>query len=142
MNIHGRQKVSRAELMEEGNVSDEAVCMLWLLRESSCFLRSIFKRRTKIHNFQNQMSLYLNSLLAKTLLSISIHNALDSAALGFFSKKKEIFSTELGTGVLFQVPFMERSSAVFIRLKNCIVMPKSDWKASSPGWKKTETKCM
>ena len=31
-----------------------------------------------------------------------------------FSKKKAIFSTQLGTGVLFQVPFMERSSAVFI----------------------------
>ena len=93
---YSRQTESlRAELMEEGNVFDETVCMLWLLRESSCFYD-------------------LNSLLAKTLLSVSIHNALDSAALGLFSKKKAIFSTQLGTGVLFQVPFMERSSAVFI----------------------------
>ena len=35
---YSRQTESlRAELMEEGNVFDETVCMLWLLRESSCF---------------------------------------------------------------------------------------------------------
>ena len=85
---YSRQTESlRAELMEEGNVFDETVCMLWLLRESSCFY---------------------------DLFSVSIHNALDSAALGLFSKKKAIFSTQFGTRVLFQVPFMERSSAVFI----------------------------
>lgn len=111
---YSRQTESiRAELMEEGNVSDEAVCMLWLLRESSCFY-DLFSKEEQKYMTSRINELYLNSLLAKTLLSISIHNALDSAALGFFSKKKEIFSTQLGTGVLFQVPFMERSSAVFI----------------------------
>ena len=101
------------ELMEEGNVFDETVCMLWLLRESSCFY-DLFSREEQKYLTSRINELYLNSLLAKTLLSVSIHNALDSAALGLFSKKKAIFSTQLGTGVLFQVPFMERSSAVFI----------------------------
>ncbi len=103
----------RAELMEEGNVFDETVCMLWLLRESSCFY-DLFSKEEQKYLTSRINELYLNSLLAKTLLSVSIHNALDSAALGLFSKKKAIFSTQLGTGVLFQVPFMERSSAVFI----------------------------
>ena len=111
---YSRQTESlRAELMEEGNVFDETVCMLWLLRESSCFY-DLFSREEQKYLTSRINELYLNSLLAKTLLSVSIHNALDSAALGLFSKKKAIFSTQLGTGVLFQVPFMERSSAVFI----------------------------
>lgn len=111
---YSRQTESlRAELMEEGNVFDETVCMLWLLRESSCFY-DLFSKEEQKYLTSRINELYLNSLLAKTLLSVSIHNALDSAALGFFSKKKAIFSTQLGTGVLFQVPFMERSSAVFI----------------------------
>lgn len=111
---YSRQTESlRAELMEEGYVFDETVCMLWLLRESSCFY-DLFSREEQKYLTSRINELYLNSLLAKTLLSVSIHNALDSAALGLFSKKKAIFSTQLGTGVLFQVPFMERSSAVFI----------------------------
>ena len=111
---YSRQTESlRAELMEEGNVFDETVCMLWLLRESSCFY-DLFSREEQKYLTSRINELYLNSLLAKTLLSVSIHNALDSAALWLFSKKKAIFSTQLGTGVLFQVPFMERSSAVFI----------------------------
>lgn len=111
---YSRQTESlRAELMEEGNVFDETVCMLWLLRESSCFY-DLFSKEEQKYLTSRINELYLNSLLAKTLLSVSIHNALDSAALGLFSKKKAIFSTQLGTGVLFQVPFMERSSAVFI----------------------------
>lgn len=111
---YSRQTESlRAELMEEGNVFDETVCMLWLLRESSCFY-DLFSKEEQKYLTSRINELYLNSLLAKTLLSVSIHNALDSAALGLFSKKKAIFSTQLGTGILFQVPFMERSSAVFI----------------------------
>ena len=139
---YSRQTESlRAELMEEGNVFDETVCMLWLLRESSCFY-DLFSREEQKYLTSRINELYLNSLLAKTLLSVSIHNALDSAALGLFSKKKAIFSTQLGTGVLFQVPFMERSSAFSLSLKNYIVMPKSVWKASLPDWKKTEMKSM
>lgn len=111
---YSRQTESlRAELMEEGNVFDETVCMLWLLRESSCFY-DLFSKEEQKYLTSRINELYLNSLLAKTLLSVSIHNALDSAALELFSKKKAIFSTQLGTGVLFQVPFMERSSAIFI----------------------------
>ena len=97
---YSRQTESlRAELMEEGNVFDETVCMLWLLRESSCFY-DLFSKEEQKYLTSRINELYLNSLLAKTLLSVS--------------KKKAIFSTQLGTGVLFQVPFMERSSAVFI----------------------------
>lgn len=111
---YSRQTESiRAELMEEGNVTDETVCLLWLLRESSCFY-DLFSKEERQYLSTRINELYLNSLLAKTLLPLSIHSALDSATLGLFSKKKAIFSTQLGTGVLFQVPFMERSSAVFI----------------------------
>ena len=98
--------------MEEGNVFDETVCMLWLLRESSCFY-DLFSKEEQKYLTSRINELYLNSLLAKHCFRFH-HNALDSAALGLFSKKKAIFSTQLGTGVLFQVPFMERSSAVFI----------------------------
>ena len=94
---YSRQTESlRAELMEEGNVFDETVCMLWLLRESSCFY-DLFSKEEQKYLTSRINELYLNSLLAKTLLSVSIHNALDSAALGLFSKKKAIFSTQLGT---------------------------------------------
>ena len=45
---YSRQTESlRAELMEEGNVFDETVCMLWLLRESSCFYDLFSKEEQK-----------------------------------------------------------------------------------------------
>lgn len=88
---YSRQTESlRAELMEEGNVFDETVCMLWLLRESSCFY-DLFSKEEQKYLTSRINELYLNSLLAKTLLSVSIHNALDSAALGLFRKRKRFF---------------------------------------------------
>ena len=41
----------RAELMEEGNISDEVICLLWLLRESSCFYDLFFKGRAGLSFF-------------------------------------------------------------------------------------------
>ena len=77
--------------MEEGNVFDETVCMLWLLRESSCFY-DLFSREEQKYLTSRINELYLNSLLAKTLLSVSIHNALDSAATwALFEKESDFF---------------------------------------------------
>ena len=125
---YSRQTESlRAELMEEGNVFDETVCMLWLLRESSCFY-DLFSREEQKYLTSRINELYLNSLLAKTLLSVSIHNALfpPSSVPGFYFRFR-----------LWNVPV-----PFSLSLKNYIVMPKSVWKASLPDWKKTEMKSM
>ena len=82
------------------------------LRESSCFY-DLFSREEQKYLTSRINELYLNSFWQKHCFPFPSTMRLTVRHLGSFRKKKAIFSTQLGTGVLFQVPFMERSSAVF-----------------------------
>lgn len=103
----------RAELMEEGNVTDEVICLLWLLRESGCFY-DLFCKAEQEYLSSRINELYLNSPLAKKLLPIEVHNAFESFSHKYLKKKSELFSTQLGTGFLYVFPFFERSQSIFI----------------------------
>ena len=94
------------------------------LCESSCFY-DLFSREEQKYLTSRINELYLNSLLAKTLLSVSIHNALDSAALGLFSKKKAIFFHPARyRGSIFRFRLWNVPVPFSLSLKNYIVMPK------------------
>ena len=103
----------RAELMEEGNISDEVICLLWLLRESSCFY-DLFSKSEQDYLSSRISELYLHSPLAKLLLPIEVHKGFEAFSHKFLKKKEDVFTTKTGTGLLFSFPFFERSQSIFI----------------------------
>lgn len=100
-------------LMESGSVTDETICMFWLLRESGCFY-DIFTESEEDRLPARINELYEQSPFAKALFLIVIQKPLEQAYHSFLRKKKEIFSTPFGTGILFACPIFERSQSVFI----------------------------
>ncbi|EGB90872.1 hypothetical protein [Clostridium sp. D5] len=103
----------RAELMEDGNISDDVTCLLWLLRESGCFY-DLFSRAEQEYLASRINQLYLESCLAKFLFPIEIHHSFEAFSQKFLKKKDEIFTTPFGTGLLFACPVFERSQSIFI----------------------------
>lgn len=103
----------RAELMEEGTVTDDVVCLFWLLRESSCFY-DLFSKAEQEYLKSRLNEIYLASSLAQILFPIETHHLFETFSKSFLKKKDEIFTTQLGTGFLFTCPILERSQSIFI----------------------------
>lgn len=109
----GQTEYIRAELLEDGVISLEVIFLWWLLRESSCFydLFSLLEI-DKITKRLNE--LYISSKAAKKLFNLRIQRKTEQLYARYLKKKHKIFTTALGTGFLFNVPFFERKESVFI----------------------------
>lgn len=107
----------RAEILEEGLVTDEIICMLWLLRESGC-MHDFFSRNEleKVNARMNE--LYQSSLLAKALFPIQIRHGLELGFKQFIKMKKKFAMTYVGSSINFFFPMLERSQAVFIETES------------------------
>ncbi|GGH18724.1 hypothetical protein [Paenibacillus segetis] len=103
----------RAEILEEGSVTDEIICMLWLLRESGC-MHDFFSRNEleKVNTRMNE--LYQSNLLAKALFPIQIHHGIELGIKQLLEMKTKFMKTYTGSSINFFFPFLERSQAVFI----------------------------
>jgi hypothetical protein len=103
----------RAEVLEEGSVTDETICMLWLFRESGC-MHDFFSRNelNKVNARMNE--LYQGNLLAKVLFPIQIHHGIELGIMQVLQMKTRFMKTSLGSTINFFFPFLERSQAVFI----------------------------
>ena len=106
----------RAELLESGEVSSEVIFLWWLLRESSCFY-DLFSPLEVDKITQKLNEIHLTSKKAKSLFNLKIQRKYEQIIVKYLKKKKEIFSTAIGTGVLYVVPFFERRQAVFIEVE-------------------------
>ncbi|WP_312640337.1 hypothetical protein [Hydrogenoanaerobacterium sp.] len=103
----------RAEILEEGSVTDETILMLWLLRESAC-LHDIFSKNELQTVALRIYELRQSSTFAKAVFEIDIHRGIEIAIKGLLNAKKTVIKTSTGTGVNFIFPFFERSQSVFI----------------------------
>lgn len=103
----------RAEILEDGQVTNETICMLWLLRESGC-MHDLFSRNELEKVASRMDKLCRNSLLAKTVFQIRIHRGFEIAIKEFLRMKKAVFRTSFGSGINFAFPILERSQSVFI----------------------------
>jgi hypothetical protein len=103
----------RSELLEEGELTQESISMLWLLRESSC-LNEIFTKKELENVLIRVNELYRSNPLAKSLFEICIHHMTETAVKNFLFLKKRLMKTPTGTGLNFDFPFIERSESVFI----------------------------
>jgi len=103
----------RAEILEEGIMTDEAILMLWLLRESGCFY-DLFSKVELKRVAERMYELLDSSFLAKQVYPIQIHKSIETAIKNFLKIKKEVMSTPTGSGINFIFPLIERSQSVFI----------------------------
>lgn len=103
----------RAEALEDGEMEDEAILILWLLRESAC-MKDFFSK-SEIKLIEEKMNkVYSVNKIARELYRINIYHGMELAAKGFLSMKKNAMSTPTGTGVSFIFPIIERSQSIFI----------------------------
>ncbi|WP_339302022.1 GPP34 family phosphoprotein [Paenibacillus sp. FSL K6-2441] len=103
----------RAEILEEGPISDDAVCLLWLLRESGC-LPDLFSRNELDLVALRINELNANSSLAQTILPLQIYRGWELGIKHALRIKRSFIRTTAGTGLLFLFPLLDRSQAVFI----------------------------
>ena len=103
----------RAEILDEGVVTDESIGMLWLLHESGCMHEffsgnELEKVNTRMHD------LYRSSLWAKTLFQTRTHQGLALGIKQFLRMKSKFVKNYAGSSINFIFPVLERSQAVFI----------------------------
>ncbi|WP_339320148.1 hypothetical protein [Paenibacillus sp. FSL R10-2734] len=103
----------RAEILEEGPVTDEVICMLWLLRECGCMhdffsLNELERVNIKLHD------LYQSNLWAKALFPTQIRHGIELGVKRFLVLKSKFAKTFIGSSINYLFPALERSQAVFI----------------------------
>jgi len=103
----------RAEILEDGTVTDETICMLWLLRESGC-MHDFFSRNELEQVSARMYRLHQDNPLGKALYGIRIHRGIELAIKQFLRMKKVAVKTPVGSGLNFLFPILERSQSVFI----------------------------
>ncbi|WP_340024176.1 hypothetical protein MHI24_03520 [Paenibacillus sp. FSL K6-1096] len=103
----------RAEILEEGTVTDEVIGMLWLLRESGCM--HDFFSGNELEQVNTRMhDLYRSNLWAKTLFQSRIHQGMALGIKRFLHMKSKFVKTYAGSSINFIFPVLERAQAVFI----------------------------
>ncbi|WP_106766365.1 hypothetical protein [Paenibacillus faecalis] len=115
-NIEEYSRISesvRAEILEEGSVTDDVICMIWLLRESGC-MHDFFSQNelAKVNTRMND--LFHNTLLAQELFPIHIRHGVEIGIKQYLQMKSRFAKTTVGTSINFFFPMLERSKAVFI----------------------------
>lgn len=103
----------RAEILEDGPITDEAIIMIWLLRESGC-IYDLFSKEELKHVAARIYELYDNTSLGRVIFPINIHKTVEYAVKNFLKMKKEMMSTPSGSGINFVFPIIERSQSIFI----------------------------
>lgn len=112
----------RAEILEDGPVTEETLCMLWLLRESGS-MHDLFSRNELERVSVRMGELYQSSSMAKMLLPFGIHRWAELAFKQLLYLKKQAVRTQAGSGLNFIFPIIERSQAVFIETEGMFSSP-------------------
>ncbi|MEK5477150.1 hypothetical protein NYE70_09360 [Paenibacillus sp. FSL R5-0407] len=114
----------RADVLEDGTMTDQSVCMLWLLRESGC-MHDLFSRNELDQVTRRMVSLMQSRPLAKTLYPLRIRRGFEIAVKQLLQFKKRAVSTQAGSGVNFLFPILERSQAIFIDTEAMLPGPEA-----------------
>ena len=103
----------RAEVLEDGPLSLDALCMLWLLRESGCIheLFSVKEQGLAAGRVREQLEKEpVFSLIWKS----EFHSGLENFAISVLKGKANLFKNPYLEGVNLLFPFLERRQAIFI----------------------------
>lgn len=103
----------RAEVLEEGELTEESILLLWLIRESG-FMHEIFSQREQGEVEQKIVSTAAAEKWVAVLWAAEFHKAFESLARTFIRKKNELFKNPYLEGMNIMYPFLDRRQAVFI----------------------------
>ncbi|MCH1625976.1 hypothetical protein [Fredinandcohnia quinoae] len=103
----------RADILEDGPLTDETIMMLYLMKESGCVF-DLFSKEELKRVAERINELLEHHSLAKLIVEVTIHKTLEAAAKNFLKMKKAAIATPTGSGLNFTFPIIERSQSVFI----------------------------
>lgn len=107
----------RAEILEEGPVTKECACLLWLFRETG-ILHDIFSIKEQSEVERRLIDLSLREAWYHPIWNAEFHNGLEESILGFLNGKRNLFKNPYLEGVNLAFPFLDRRQAIFI---DCII---------------------
>lgn len=109
----------RGEILEEGPVTLECVCLLWLMRESGC-LHDIFSVKEQ-EQIQERMvalcaqgSRKIEADYAAMIWKLEFHKTAEQAVKSFLKGKRKLFQNPYLEGVNLRFPFLDRRQAIFV----------------------------
>lgn len=103
----------RAEILEEGNISDESIILMWLLEQCQ-MLNEVFSKFETEPLLKVKNVLYEKNPLAREIFSLQIKAVLLNGWIRFLKLKKKVFRTKVGIGVAFVYPELQRDQSIFI----------------------------
>lgn len=104
----------RAEILEDGDISAEAVCLLYLFRECGC-IHDFFSIKEQEHVQTRLLACMSQDPFCRAVLSTEFHG-IENIYMGFLKRKREFFKNPYLQGVNLIFPFLERRQAIFIEM--------------------------
>lgn len=103
----------RAEILEDGPVSEESVFLLWLCRESGC-IYDIFAAKEQEEVECRMTEVTASNESYRSLWEMEIHSGLESMSEKFLRAKRNLFKNPYMEGVNLLYPFLDRRQAIFV----------------------------
>lgn len=103
----------RGEILEEGPVTLECICLLWLFRETGC-IHEIFSVREQEQIQSRMTSLALADEICAILWRQEFYRSSEQIVRSFLRGKKKLFQNPYLEGINLLFPFLDRRQAIFI----------------------------
>lgn len=108
----------RAEILEEGSVTRECACLIWLFRESAV-LHDLFSVGEQSTLLSRMAELSAKEEWLRILWEAEFHSGLEFSVLSFLRGKENLFKNPYLEGFNLNCPFFSRRQAIFI---DCVVL--------------------
>lgn len=103
----------RAEVLEEGELTRECICLLWLFRESGC-MHDLFSVEEQKMIENRMVELTTKDELCRILNQAEFHSGLENAVGNLLNFKKNLFKNPYLEGVNMVYPFLDRRQSIFV----------------------------
>lgn len=103
----------RAESLEDGPVTLDCACLLWLCRESGC-MHDMFSVKEQEQIEARMVKLTSEDPVIRIIWKSEFHSSLEKMYAGFLRGKKSLFKNPYLEGVNLVFPFLDRRQAIFI----------------------------
>lgn len=110
---HSEIDYIKAELLDNGVISDEVISLIWLLKQNGD-LKYIFslEELEKVQEVLN--NIYRENSFGHNLLRASIGYETTRGWKTFLKIKKNFSKTQLGSGIVFKIPALQKDESIFI----------------------------
>lgn len=103
----------RAEMLEEGEVTMESVCLLWLFRESGC-IHNIFSVKEQEDLSGRMMDISREDQVIRLIWESEFSSWMRKWSQNLLNAKKNLFKNPYLEGVNLLFPFLDRRKSIFI----------------------------